>query len=670
MTLPTRRASWPALLLLCAAPAAAQQGAAGGEWPVYGGDWGHTRYAPLDQIDATNVADLTIAWRWKSENFGPEPEGKSEVTPLMVDGVLYASAGLRRGVVAIDAATGETLWMWRMEEGERGERAPRRSSGRGVAYWSDGAGERRVLVVTPGYHLVALDADTGRPVPGFGKDGVVDLMVGLRVPEGVEPVGAIGSSSPPLVVDDVAIVGAALEVGLRPPSPRNVKGDVRGYDVRTGALRWTFHTIPEPGEPGSETWEDGSAEYTGNAGVWAPMSADTALGLVYLPVEDATSDYYGGHRPGANLYSSSLVALDASTGELRWHRQLVHHDIWDYDPPTAPILVDVEVDGRPVKTVVQLTKQAFAYVFDRVTGEPVWPMEERAVPASDVPGERTWPTQPFPTRPAPFDRQGVSEDDLLDLTPELRQAALEAVKTYRLGPLFTPPSLRDAPDGTTGTLSLPGVSGGALWEAGAVDPETGMLYVGSSTSPSLLALAAEPERSEVRYVISGGFVPRVQGLPVIKPPWGRITAIDLRRGEHVWMTANADTPEQVLGHPALQGVDVGRTGRATRAGLLVTRTLLLAGEGWGGSPVLRAHDKASGKIVAEIELPASQVGLPMTYLLDGRQYVVLSVGARDHPAELVALALPAPRRRRPGAEGGAGTSLKDGSETPVLHNPR
>jgi quinoprotein glucose dehydrogenase len=596
------------------------------------------RYSPLDQIGPDNVGDLQVAWQWSARNLGPEPEFRMEVTPLAVKGILYATAGARRGVVAIDGATGETLWTYRIDEGERGRSAPRRGSGRGVAYWTDGS-SHRVFFLTPGYRLIALDASTGTRAAEFGQDGIVDLMEWTR--GNVAPEGRIGASSPPLVVGDVVVVGAALEGGLRPPSRANVPGDVHGIDSRTGRRLWSFHTVPDHREPGIETWGEGSADYTGNAGVWAPISADAELDYVYLPVEAPTSDLYGGHRPGDNLFSTSLVCLVAETGELVWHQQLVHHDIWDYDTPAAPILADVTVEGRSRKVVVQLTKQAFAYVFDRVTGEPIWPMEERPVPKSDVPGERTSPTQPFPSRPAPFDHQGFSEDLLIDFTPELRAEAREAVEAYRMGELFQPASLADAADGTRGTLVLPGTLGGANWEGGALDPETGVLFVGSATQPVVLALAHDPEGSDVDYVQEGSMrTPRVQGLPIVKPPWGRITAIDLTSGEHLWQIANSSTPDEVRSHPALAGLNLPRTGRPSRAGLLVTRTLLLAGEGPGGSPVLRAHDKATGEILAEVVLPAAQTGLPMTYVARDRQYVVLAVGGPDQPAHFVALTLP------------------------------
>ena len=634
-----------ALLLVAtsASPAIpfAQRGPADGEWPSYGGDPASTQYAPLDQINRHNVGDVEIAWQWTGRNFGPRPESRSATTPLMVGGVLYATAGSRRAVVAIDPATGETLWTHRLDEGDRGTRAPRKNSGRGVAYWSPGGSREgaRVFVITPGFHLVALNARSGLPMQEFGEDGVVDLMIGLR--GGIPPVGRIGSSSPPVVVGDVVVVGSAQEIGTTPDLKRNIKGDVRGFDARTGELLWTFHTIPEPGEPGHDTWQEGSAEYTGNAGVWAPFSADPELGYVYLPVEAATSDLYGGHRPGDNLFSSSLVCLEARTGRRVWHYQLIHHDIWDWDTPAAPILVDITADGRPIRAVVQVTKQSWAYVFDRVTGEPVWPIEERPVPQSDVPGEWTSPTQPHPTRPAPFDRHGFSEDDLIDFTAELKASALELVKNYRMGPIFTPPSLVEAPDGTQGTLMLPNVVGGGNWEGGAVDPETGMLYVGSFTNPTVLGVQpTDPERSDVAYW-SAGRVPNLPGgLPIVKPPWGRITAIDLNTGEHSWMIPNGDTPENVTNHPLLHDVELPRTGKTSRPMLLATKTLLFSGEGLGGGPVFRAHDKGSGEIIAEIELPATTTGRPMTYLHEGRQYIVVAVGSRDLPARLVALALP------------------------------
>jgi glucose dehydrogenase len=605
------------------------------EWPVYGGSLAAQHYSPLDQINAQNVKDLKVAWRWYAGNFGPTPEMKSETTPLMIDGVLYATAGATRNVVAIDAGSGETLWVWRPSDGERFRTAPRRTSGRGVAYWGSDE-DRRVLTVTPGFYLWALDADTGLPVREFGEAGVVDLRRGLRGPmDNIEA----GSSSPPLVVGDVVVVGPAGGVGARPNAKTQVKLDVRGFDARTGRLLWTFHTIPEKGEFGYDTWlTPGSAEYTGNAGAWGPLSADPELGLVYLPVEGATSDMYGGERHGNNLFGNSLVALDVKTGERVWHQQLVRHDIWDWDNPTAPILLDVTVNGRSVKAVVQLTKQAFAYAFDRRTGEPLWPIEERAVPPSDVPFEWTAPTQPFPTKPAAYDRQGVGEDDLVDFTPAIKAAALEAVKGLRMGPMFTPPSLVDAPDGTRGTLVLPHYGGGANWEGGAADPETGMLYVASQTNLTVFAVSPAGDRSDIRYLFVNGEAPRPLGLPLVKPPYGRITAIDMNRGEHRWMAVNGDTPEDIKSNPALAGLTIPPTGKASRAVLLVTKTLLFAGEGYGGAPLLRAYDKATGTVVAELPLPGAATAKPMTYMLNGKQYLVLAVG-RDTPAELVAFAL-------------------------------
>lgn len=618
----------------------AQQGVADGQWHVYGGDPGHTRYSALDQIDASNVAELELAWSWTGQNYGPNPFIRSQTTPLMVDGVLYATAGQRRAVVAIDAGTGETLWMWRMDEGSRLDGAPRANPGRGVAWWSDGAGDDRILAVTPGYHMVALDAATGRPIESFGTDGILDLHEQHRVRDGVPIEGSIGASSPPTVVGNVVVIGSAHHVGLRPPSMVNTPGDVRGYDVVTGELLWTFRTIPEPGEEGYDTWADGSAEYTGNAGVWAPISFDPETGYVYLPTEAATGDYYGGHRPGANLFSTSLVALDSRTGENVWHFQMIHHDIWDWDNPTVPILADIEIDGQPRKIVAQLTKQGFTYVFDRITGEPIWPIEERAVPQSDVPGEWTSPTQPFPTLPVPYERQGFSEDDLLDLTPEILARAREVASQYRMGPLYSPPSLRGADDGTDGTLALPSTLGGANWEGGVLDPETGLLYVGSQTNPSVLQMIPGGERSDMNYIFGFARADIAPGVPIVKPPWGRITAIDLKDGDHAWMVANGDTPDYVAERLEVDPALVPRTGKISRAGLLVTRTLLFAGEGASGDPILRALDKATGETIAEIELPGSQTGLPMTYSHDGRQYIVLSVGGRGQSAQLVAYALP------------------------------
>jgi len=632
-----------------------QRGVTNGDWRYYGGDAGSTKYSPLDQITAQNVSSLQIAWRWKTEGYGTRPDYNWEVTPLMVNNRLYFTAGSARVPVAVNAATGETIWELRYDDGPRGASAPR-TMNRGLAYWTDGSDER-ILSITPGFRLLGIDAKTGKLIDGFGTGGVVDLTEGLD--RDVVDNGTIGSSSPAIVVGDVVVVGAAHLGGSNPRSIANTPGYIRGYDVRTGRKIWTFRTIPHPGEFGNETWENESWKYTGNTGAWTPLSADQELGYVYIPVEMATGDFYGGARPGNNLFAETLVCLDAKTGRRVWHFQFVHHGIWDYDIASPPILADVTIGGTPRKIVAQPTKQAFLYVFDRVTGEPIWPIEERPVPQTDVPGEKTSPTQPFPTKPAPFDRQGVSIDDLIDFTPELRKEAVEIASQYRLGPLYTPPSLI-TPGGTQGTLILPEAQGGANWPGGAFDPETGLLFVSSVTNTMPVGLAKNENAgpTDWPYAARGTSSARgrganrtnfgPQGLPLIRPPWGRITAIDMHTGDHAWMKANGEAPDYVKNHPALQGVDLSNTGRPERALLMVTKTLLFAGEGGGlfttapggGGNKLRVLDKKTGALVHERELPANMTGVPMTYMANGKQYVVFPVGAQGTPAELIALALP------------------------------
>ncbi|HVS62028.1 MAG TPA: pyrroloquinoline quinone-dependent dehydrogenase [Thermoanaerobaculia bacterium] len=646
-SLPAGALAAAALALACAtaAPPTARSGNENGEWRYYGGDAGSSRYSPLDQIDASNVGDLEVAWRWSSASLEHErADSYLRTTPLKVGDRLYATAGFVRSVVALDPGTGETIWVFTPDEPATAGRS-RGGSGRGVAYWRDGDGElERIFFISRSFRLFSLDPETGVPDPEFGENGEVDLLVGLG--ESARP-DSVTSTSPPIVVGDVVVVGSTFPASAThkeaPP------GDVRGIDARTGEVLWTFHTIPRPGEYGHDTWDEGSWEYTGNTGAWTTLTADPELGYVYLPLETPTVDHYGGHRPGDNLFAESVVCLDASTGERVWHYQLIHHGIWDYDIPAPPVLADITVDGRDIKALAQVTKQAYLYVFDRVTGEPVWPIEEKPVPQSDVPGEKTAATQPHPTWPLPYEPQGITEDVLIDFTPELRAEAIEILKQFRIGPIFTPPSLVEE-GGTQGTLLLPGIMGGSNWPGAALDPVTNILYIPSVNNPSVVAVAPpDPARSNLRYNHSrGNPATGPQGLPLVKPPWGRITAIDLDTGEHVWMVSNGETPPSVRDHPALAGLDIPATGRAGRAGVLVTRTLLFAGEGPGmyaepresGGPIFRAFDKQTGEILAELELPGNQTSVPMSYEHDGKQYVVVAVGQRREPGEIVALALP------------------------------
>jgi quinoprotein glucose dehydrogenase len=674
-------------LRLPAQPTPAPAGTRDGEWPSYAGDLRNHHYSPLDQINAGNFNGLEVAWRFKTDSLGTRPEFKLEGTPLMVRGVVYATAGTRRSVVALDAATGELMWIHGEREGARGAAAPRQLSGRGLAYWTDGR-EERILYFTPGYRLVALNAKTGARIPTFGRDGLVDLK--LDFDQQIDLInGEVGLHSTPAIVKDVVIVGAAFREGGTPKTHNNTRGYVRAYDVRTGKRLWTFHTIPRPGEFGNETWLNDSWAVNGNTGVWNQVAVDEDLGLVYLPVETPSSDFYGGHRPGNNLFAESLVAVDLKSGQRKWHFQLVHHPIWNMDIASAPVLADITVAGRSIKAVAIMGKQAFVYVFDRVTGQPVWPIEERPVEKGTVPGEWYSPTQPFPTRPPSYDHQGVTLENLIDFTPELHAEAMKLVSRYKTGPIFTPPVMSTK----EGPLAAFRSSGGTNWPGSAFDPETHMLYVPSFTSLVPIGLLPPPNKefsdadfvsgnalTGVRYIsgpgenvgadappprpagrgAAGGSAPapeapaaaasgegggglNPQGLPLLKPPYGRITAINLDRGDIVWQVAHGETPDNVRNHPALKGLTIPRTGQSGAVGALVTKTLVIAGDPiattGGGRPrgaMLRAYDKASGQEVGTVYLPAQQSGTPMTYLLNGRQYIIVAVSGGNYSGEYIA----------------------------------
>ncbi len=668
-----------AALTLAAAAAPGQLRVRDAEWSTYAADLAGSRYRALDQINAGNFSKLEVAWRFKTDSLGNRPEYKLEGTPLMVKGVVYATAGSRRAAIALDAATGELLWVHGEHEGARGAAAPRQLSGRGLSYWTDGK-EARILYVTPGYRLIALDAKTGALVPAFGGKGAVDLK--LNDDQTILPdltTGEIGLQSAPVVAKDVILIGAAFREGMTPRSMRNNKGYVRGFDARTGKRLWIFHTIPVQGEVGYETWENGSAEYTGNTGVWTQITVDEQLGLVYLPVESPTGDFYGGHRPGNNLFGETLVCVDLKTGERKWHFQLVHHPLWDMDISSAPILADITVDGKPVKAVAQPSKQGFLYVFDRVTGKPIWPIPEKPVEVGSVPGEWYSHTQPIPSKPPAYSRNGVSIDDLIDFTPALRERAKEIVSHYHLGPVYTPPTVSKL-EGPLGTLTMGTASGGTNWPGGSYDPETHNVYVFACNSciEPIGLVPAPKEVSDMNYVAGtagraveilhgpgenagadsprppkksagGGFVRMdVEGLPLVKPPYGTITAINLDKGEFVWQIAHGETPDVVRNSEILKGMNIPRTGQITyNIGTLVTKTLVIAGEGnvtttadHPRGAMLRAYDKATGKEVGAVYMPAPQTGSPMTYMVNGKQYIVVAVSGGPYSGEYIAYTLP------------------------------
>jgi len=635
-----------AILLCVSFPSFAQDTV---EWTTLGNDFAHTRFSPANQITAENFADLEVAWEWDGASFEAQ-SGRS--TPSYINGRLYTVAGARRHVVAIDPKTGATIWSYREPDTERWEYSMRADYGKGVGY-GQVDGRDVIYIVSPGFFLTALDAETGNPLEGFGQSvpiegfpetGVVDLLADLGHPydpyEGI-PLerGYITSSSPPIVVNGVVIVGNSAEQGYHQSRIENIPGDILGYDAATGEFLWKFNVLPRPGEYGHETWENDSWQTTGDISSWAPISADPELGMVYIPTNGVTIDYYGGHHPGDNLFSTSLIALDVRTGERKWHYQLVHHDIWNFDTPTAPILMDVNVNGRLTPIVAQATKQSFTYVFNRETGEPIWPIEEREVPQSTVPGEQLAATQPYPTKPAPFEYQGSSVDLLADFTPEIRQQAINAVADFQMGPLFNPPIQRNHPSGKLAALMCP--SGAVnITHPPVADPTSGMMYIISRYSCGSRQLVTGAE-ADTYYeaptgvtlsqyaAANGGPRPRhPTGIPLWKPPYSRITAIDLNTGDHAWMIPAGYTPDRVANNPALAGVDIGNTGSGAVGPMVVTDSLLIYGNvASDGTDMLYAIDKASGQEVAAIEAPArSRYGMS-TWVHEGKQYLILQTGS-------------------------------------------
>jgi quinoprotein glucose dehydrogenase len=690
-----------------------------GDWTHYTADLRGTKYSPLDQINAGNFNRLEVAWRFKTDMLGPRPEYKLEGTPLAINGVLYTTGGTRRSVVALDGKTGELIWAHSLREGRRAGVSPRQLSGRGLAYWTDGRGDDRIIYVTTGYRLVSLNAKTGAPIGAFGKDGIVDLKQGAVFGAG-QPIdletGEIGLHATPTVVKDVVIIGSSMREGATVSTHNNTKGLVRAFDVRTGKLLWTFKTIPLPGEFGNETWERDSWAINGNTGVWTQITVDEELGLVYLPVETPTSDFYGGHRPGNNLFAESIVCVDLRTGQRKWHFQVVHHPIWNYDMSSAAILADITVNGRPIKAVAVPGKQAFLFVFDRVTGQPVWPIEERPVPQSDVPGEKTSPTQPFPTKPPAYARQALKvPDDLIDFTPELRAQALKQVARYKVGPWMYNPAVLGDVNGILGAINMNNAIGGTNWPGVAYDPETHNIIANANNAGITATSVVTPPAgfSDIRYVSGvagrpfqevigpgdccaadspraiaqaqaqaaaaagrggapaagggaaggaaagaggaaggggGGGGLLVEGLSILKPPYGTISAVNLDRGEILWQVPHGDTPDNVRNHPMLTGLNIPKTGQAGTSGigLMVTKTLVVMGDPQitttpehPRGAMLRAYEKTNGSQVGAVWMTAPQSGSPMTYLADGKQYIVVAIGGGNYSGEYVAFTLPA-----------------------------
>ena len=652
------------LLLAATIPAQAQDTV---EWTHLGGNAHHTRYTPANNVTPQNFSELKEAWVWDGASFAAA-SGRS--TPSYVDGKLFTVAGPRRHVIAMDPESGETLWSYREPNTFRWEYSMRQDYGKGVAY-AEVDGKGVVYIISPAFFLTALDADTGAPLPGFGapvpidgfpQTGVIDLLAHMGheydpyygIPK---EVGYVTSSSPPIVVNGVVVVGNSAEQGYNQSRIENIPGDILAFDAKTGDFKWKFNVIPRPGEFGHDTWENDAWQYTGDVSPWAPLSADPELGLVYVPTNPPTVDYYGGFSPGDNLFGTSLIALDVETGERRWHFQLVHHDIWNYDVPTAPVLLDVTIDGERIPAVAQATKQSILFAFNRETGEPLWPIEERPVPESHVPGEFASPTQPFPTKPLPYDLNGLTEDDLIDFTPEMRAQAIAALEDWQIGPLYNPPLHRDNDLGKRGAFWCPGGGGGSnITGPAAGDPETGIVFVTSQSACSAIQLLPG-EEADLRYMTDSGTTttgvtparyangpgagaPRhPTGLPLWKPPYSRITAIDLNTGEHLWMIPVGETPDRIKNNPALAGIDIGNTGTGAMAPMMVTPSMLVyAGEVSDGTPHLFAIEKTTGRELARVPVSASSRYGMMSYVHKGEQYIILQTGSK-----LTAMSLHGPR---------------------------
>jgi quinoprotein glucose dehydrogenase len=709
-----------------------------GDWPTFTAQLNGCKCSPADQINASNFSKLEIAWRFKTDNIGPRPENKLEGTPLEVRGTVYATAGSHKSAIALDAKTGELKWKFSLDEGDRALWSPRQLSGRGLAYWTDGRGDERILFTTQGYQLVELNAKTGAPIMSFGKDGVVDLKVGVMYgafnPKTLKyeqkqidlTKGEVGWHSAPTVVGDMVLIGSSMAEGIGYTHSDNAKGLARAFDVKTGKQIWRFNTMPAAGEFGHETWEENSWDWTGNTGVWTQISVDPELGMVYLPVETPTIDEYGGNRPGNNLFAESLVAVDMKTGVRKWHFQMVHHGLWDHDNSSASLLMDVNIDGRPRKVVAQPTKQGWLYVFDRITGEPIWPIEERPVPQTDVPGEKTAKTQPFVTKPPAYSRTYVATSDVIDFTPQLHQQALNNLKNYRWEQTpFVPPAYVK-PGGVQGSINIGNTGGGVNWPGSAFDPDTGIFYTqaansgvstegfsdaqlaevsadtqmkmgnggrlpiwedpatrngrgnpgglsvsGALAQPALVARGnapaaggrgaapagrgAAPEAGRGAAPAAGGggggrgaLSQGLSGLPIVKPPYGVVSAIDVNKGTLMWQVPDGDTPDAYRATFQQLGINYPEpTGQGGSRGILVTKTLVIVGEGQvttqAGHPrgaLLRAYDKQTGKFVGGALMPAQQSGSPMTYVVDGRQYIIVAVSGGNYTGEYIAFALP------------------------------